>query len=162
VLGLDNLLALLVPWAYAGPGAGLKLVDDFVNLLIGVGIALTAILLWPLFAVLRRLGPAFVGAGVGAIVLALAGLLVSQYWPLWGGGRAKPWTEARHALIPAHVLGFGLAGIILGGILGARKKQHRQQEPRIEPKQAPLAASLPESPAAVQPDDMFREVRGIQ
>lgn len=63
-------------------------------------------------SVLRR---ARRGAGVGAVV----GVLLSQYWPVFGDfatlNIAKPWSPARESLIPIHFLVFAA----LGGMLAA-------------------------------------------
>jgi hypothetical protein len=40
---------------YVGPGAGLELKGHFVALLVVVGVAVAAVLAWPLTALLRRL-----------------------------------------------------------------------------------------------------------
>jgi hypothetical protein len=42
-------------FAYAGPGPGLELIPSFLGLLACAGMALGAVLLWPLSALLRRL-----------------------------------------------------------------------------------------------------------
>jgi hypothetical protein len=68
VRGPKHLLALAVPlaflfWllapdrasAYVGPGPGLEFLPNFKVLLAGVGVALGAILLWPISALLGRL-----------------------------------------------------------------------------------------------------------
>jgi hypothetical protein len=64
-----------------------------------------------------------IGALIGCLGLAFFGLLLSQYWPVFGGilerGPAKPWSPARVSLIPIHLLVFGVLGMILGGVLGA-------------------------------------------
>jgi hypothetical protein len=54
VHGPEILPALVIPWAYAGPGAGMELIPYFLGLLAWMGTALGAVLLWPLYAVLRR------------------------------------------------------------------------------------------------------------
>jgi hypothetical protein len=41
--------------AYVGPGAGIELVGSSKTLLVLVGIAIIAVLLWPLSALVRRL-----------------------------------------------------------------------------------------------------------
>jgi hypothetical protein len=40
--------------AYTGPGAGLELLSYFMGLLAWVGTALGAVLLWPLYSLVRR------------------------------------------------------------------------------------------------------------
>jgi hypothetical protein len=40
---------------YTGPGAGLELISYFMGLLAWAGMALGAVLLWPLYALRRRL-----------------------------------------------------------------------------------------------------------
>jgi hypothetical protein len=40
---------------YTGPGAGLELISYFLGLVIWAGMAVGAVLLWPLYALLRRL-----------------------------------------------------------------------------------------------------------
>jgi hypothetical protein len=46
---------LLLGPAYVGPGPGLEYTGQFVTLLVLVGLALAALLLWPLSVLLRRL-----------------------------------------------------------------------------------------------------------
>lgn len=40
--------------AYVGPGAGLEFVGYFMSLLVWIGFAFSAVLLWPFYALLRR------------------------------------------------------------------------------------------------------------
>jgi hypothetical protein len=54
VPALEYPLAVLVP-AYVGPGAGLEFVGYFMSLLVWAGVAFSAVLLWPFYALLRRL-----------------------------------------------------------------------------------------------------------
>jgi hypothetical protein len=58
VVGLALSFLLLVPnhaLAYVGPGPGLEFVPYFVSLLVWVGLALGAVLLWPFSTLLRYL-----------------------------------------------------------------------------------------------------------
>lgn len=63
-----------------------------------------------------------IGAMIGCIGLALIGLVLSQYWPVFGGfienNVAEPWSRPRESLIPIHLLVFGVLGLVLGGGLG--------------------------------------------
>jgi hypothetical protein len=49
LLGADRALA------YVGPGAGLEFVGYFLSLAAWVGVALSTVLLWPVYALLRRI-----------------------------------------------------------------------------------------------------------
>ena len=65
---------------------------------------------------------AICGGFIGAFVLCVISLLVSQYEPYFGSfdrHLEEPWGPARVALIPAHLLAFGLVGIALGTAGGA-------------------------------------------
>jgi hypothetical protein len=54
LLALSVLLLAATPaLAYVGPGAGLELVGYFMSLAVWVGIALSAFLLWPFYALVR-------------------------------------------------------------------------------------------------------------
>jgi hypothetical protein len=56
VVALAVSLLLLVPRparAYGGPGAGLEFIPYFVGLLIWAGLALSAVVMWPVYKVLR-------------------------------------------------------------------------------------------------------------
>ena len=55
MLGVDNFLSSSIPLAYAGPGAGLELIPYFLGFLAWAGVALGAVLLWPVTALIRRL-----------------------------------------------------------------------------------------------------------
>jgi p-aminobenzoyl-glutamate transporter AbgT len=63
------------------------------------------------------------GAFAGVIVLGFLGLILSQYWPVFGGfldmNLARPWSPARKNLIPIHLLVFCVTGIVLGTGAGA-------------------------------------------
>jgi hypothetical protein len=41
--------------AYVGPGAGLEFVGYFMSLLVWAGVAFSAVLLWPFYALVRRI-----------------------------------------------------------------------------------------------------------
>lgn len=60
---------------------------------------------------------------IAGVSLAFVGVLLSQYWPVFGGlldkALAKPWSPARVSLIPIHVFAFSLSGVALGAALGA-------------------------------------------
>jgi hypothetical protein len=64
----------------------------------------------------------FIGAIAGALAFACVGLVLSQYWPVFGGflekNLAQPLSSARMSLIPIHLLAFGLIGLALGGAGG--------------------------------------------
>jgi hypothetical protein len=63
-----------------------------------------------------------IGAVICGIASAFVGLILSQYWPVFGGfienNLAEPWSSARIHLIPVHVLALGLIGAFFGGVLG--------------------------------------------
>lgn len=60
----------------------------------------------------------------GALQLALLcaglGLLLSQYYPVFGGLEkfAQPWDKWRLSLIPIHLFSFGIAGFLIGAFFG--------------------------------------------
>src|SRR5262249_12682702 len=62
------------------------------------------------------------GAAVGVGVGGFLAVVLSQYWPVFGGllerSLAEPWSPARRGLIPVHVFVFALVGIVLGGGIG--------------------------------------------
>ena len=65
---------------------------------------------------------AIAGAAVGLMGFGFVGLILSQYWPVFGGflelNFAQPWSPARINLIPVHLFAFGIAGILLGAGAG--------------------------------------------
>jgi hypothetical protein len=60
-----------------------------------------------------------IGALSGGGLLAFIGLLLSQYWPVFGGALeralAEPWSPARISLIPIHLFAFTIVGVLGGG-----------------------------------------------
>lgn len=83
----------------------------------------------PVMASLRRIAILVVTIVIGAI----AGVLVSQYMPLISGpfgGFGAPWSPARMASLPIHVVIFALVGLVLGLlVLAAKPKEARKDEP---------------------------------
>lgn len=67
-------------------------------------------------------GEILIWGGLGALFMALLGLLSSQYFPVFGGilekGIATPWSPARLTLIPVHLFAFSIVGAFFGGVIG--------------------------------------------
>jgi len=61
----------------------------------------------------------------GGAVLGLLGFVLSQFAPISGGIMetyfAQPFSIARLLTMPAHVLGFGAVGVVIGGVAGVLK-----------------------------------------
>lgn len=63
---------------------------------------------------------AIVGAVVGTIAMVVLGVLVSQYWPMFGGLVSligEPFSPARLHYLPVHCIVFGICGAVLGAIV---------------------------------------------
>jgi len=54
MLAPERLRVLLLPWAYVGPGPGLRLVPYSLALLALIALALGAILVWPIYLLVMR------------------------------------------------------------------------------------------------------------
>jgi predicted Zn finger-like uncharacterized protein len=74
-------------------------------------------------------GSVILGGLVGGATMCFPALVLSQYWPVFGGvlerGLAVPWSPARISLIPIHLFVFGLVGCLFGGALGLLVAQSR-------------------------------------
>ncbi len=71
-------------------------------------------------------------AGVGCGVLGTLGVMMSQVSPVFGSiidRFGEPLSPARLTLIPAHVLAFGLVGLIVGGAAGGLKAHSDRGKP---------------------------------
>jgi hypothetical protein len=67
-------------------------------------------------------------AFAAAIASVPVAVLLSQYYPLFGGflnGIASPWSPARRSAIPVHIVAFAIIGFIFGPVIGeiARKSK---------------------------------------
>jgi hypothetical protein len=63
-----------------------------------------------------------VGAALGSLLFLPIGFLSSQFFPFFGGwlsAIAEPFSPARLQLMPAHLIGFGILGGLLGALSGA-------------------------------------------
>jgi len=67
----------------------------------------------------------------GAVLLAVVGLVSSQYFPVFGGiiekALATPWSQVRLTLIPAHVFIFAVVGAFFGGAIGFQSSGNRHR-----------------------------------
>lgn len=55
-----------------------------------------------------------------ALIGAVVGVVVSQYWPLWGDTKqlhATPWTLARKTLITTHIPFFVVIALGIGFLI---------------------------------------------
>ena len=62
-----------------------------------------------------------IGAGIAVVPAIPLALVVSQFWPLFGGFIAliaEPFSPASLHTIPTHCIAFGIGGIVLGGAIG--------------------------------------------
>jgi hypothetical protein len=63
-----------------------------------------------------------VGAALGSLLFLPIGFLSSQFFPFFGGwlsAIAEPFSPARLQLMPAHLIGSGILGGLLGALSGA-------------------------------------------
>ena len=66
-----------------------------------------------------------IGAGIGFGVGEFLAIPVSQHVPVFGTWEklGEPWSPARLSLIPIHLFAFGLAGVLLGGLIAHAIRQ---------------------------------------
>ena len=115
----------------------------------------------PTGAASKRSGGSWVAwAAVGTVL----GVVISQYFPIFGGNGDAAWSQGRLVLIPLHVVMFGGVAALLGWSAERNVVAHEGDAPSALPS-APLSASgetaagvsstraIPPPPPATKPAD---------